>query len=255
MHHHFIDRYAREDSIVHKLDARTKLIAAFVFSAYVVSIPKYQIAPMVPLVIFPFAWITLARIPWKFVGKQILICSPFIITLGLFNSLFDSTSQRFVFNGRVCNLPGGVLVAANLVGKYLLGISCLIALSSTTRFDHLLLAMRKFHLPKIFVLQLYFLYRYLFELIEQGHEILRARQARAIGRLTFRNRVRSSAGMVGVIFVRSYESSIRIFQAMEARLYDGELRTASELHFHLTDAAAFGLAMIFLIFCYLSRAV
>ncbi len=250
MHHGFIDRYAREDSIVHRLDARTKLLIALAFTMMVVSIPKYQIAPFIPLVVLPFAWITLGKIPWPFVGRQILICSPFILTLVIFNPLFDHSSQPVVLLGRQYILPGGFLIAANLLLKYLLGLTCLVALSSTTRFDHLLLALRKFHLPKILILQLYFLYRYLFELIEQGEEILRARRAREVGRLTIRRRVKSSAGMVGVLFTRSYESSIKIFQAMQARLYDGQLPAAHELHFTRPDLAAGLITAAFLLFCY-----
>jgi cobalt/nickel transport system permease protein len=253
MHHGFIDRYAREESIIHHLDARTKLILAVVFTAVVVSIPKYQIAPLVPLVIFPFTWITLAKIPWSFVGKQILICSPFVLTLVLFNPLFDHSSQPVALFSRHYILSGGILIAGNLLLKYLLGLTCLVALSSTTRFDDLLLAMRKFHLPKILILQLYFLYRYLFELIEQGEEILRARQAREVGHLSIRRRVKSSAGMVGVLFARSYDSASRVFQAMEARLYDGQLPTSRKLHFTRNDLLAGLCAAGFLFFCYVSN--
>ena len=248
MHHHFIDRYARADSIIHRLDARSKLLFAIVFSAYVVSIPKYQLAPLVPLAIFPFAWITLGRIPWIFVGKHILICSPFIISLAIFNPLFDHSIQRVFVLGDYHSIPGGYVVAANLVGKYLLGVSCLIGLSSTTRFDHLLLAMRKFHVPRVLILQLYFLYRYLFELIDQVHEIIRARQARQVGHLTIKRRIKSSSGMVGVLFIRSYESAIKVYEAMEARLYDGELRTLEQLRFTLYDLAACAVVGGFLFF-------
>jgi cobalt/nickel transport system permease protein len=250
MHHGFIDRYAREDSIVHRLDARTKLLIAVTFSLVVVAIPKYQIAPLVPLVILPFAWITLGKIPWPFVGRQILLCSPFILTLVIFNPLFDHSTQTVVFLNHRYALPGGLLIAANLLLKYVLGLTCLVALSSTTRFDHLLLALRKFHLPRILILQLYFLYRYLFELIEQGEEILRARRARQVGHLSIRRRIKSSAGMVGVLFARSYESSIKIFQAMQARLYDGQLPTSQALQFTRYDLVAGLCTAGFLFFCY-----
>jgi cobalt/nickel transport system permease protein len=250
MHHHFLDRYARNDSVIHRLDARTKLIAALAFTALLVSVPRHEIGPLVPMVLVPFAWITLSGLPWSFVGKQILICSPFVLTLVVFNPLFDRSTHLVFLGGRPMAVPGGILVAANLLVKYLLGLATLVALAGTTRFDHLLLAMRKFRVPKILVLQLYFLYRYLFELIGQGHEILRARRAREVGRLTLRRRVQSSTGMVGVLFIRSYESALKTFQAMESRLYDGELRTARRLAFTGADAAALALVAAFLIFCY-----
>jgi len=252
MHHSFIDRYAHGDSIIHRLDPRTKLIGAIVFTVFVVSLPKYAVSPLIPLAIFPFAWITLGKIPWKFVGKHILICSPFILTLAVFNPLFDHTTQRIFLFGQLRTIPGGYLIAANLVGKYLLGVSCLIALSSTTRFDHLLLAMQRFKVPRVLTLQLYFLYRYLFELIEQGEEIRRARLAREVGHLTLQRRIRSSSGMVGVLFIRSYESALKIFQAMEARLYEGQIQSVQRLKWRRSDGITLILTLFFLFFCYAS---
>jgi len=250
MHHHFIDRYARQDSVVHRLDARTKLVIALVYSGFVVSVSRYDLAPLVPLAVLPFAWVTLGRIPWPFVARQILVCSPFILTLAVFNPLFDHSVQRVVLLGRPVEVAGGVLVAANLVFKFLLGVTCLIALSSTTRFDQILAAMRWFHVPQILVMQMHFLYRYLFELIGQSQELLRARSARDLGGLTLRRRMQSSAGMVGVLFVRSYESAGKVFQAMQARLYDGRIPAAQSLAFGRSDLAAVALAAAYLAFCY-----
>lgn len=250
MHHHFIDRYARCDSVVHRLDARVKLLCALVFTGYVVSIGKYQVWPLIPLVLVPFAWLSFGGVPWRFVGKHIVICSPFIITLAVFNPIFDGTRQAVVFFGLRMEVSGGWLVASNLLLKYLLGLGCLVALASTTRFEHLLLAMQSFGVPRILILQISFLYRYLFELIEQAQEVLRARRARSVGRLSFDVRVRSAAGMVGILFVRSYESSQRIFQAMQARLYDGRLRTSQRLRLGCADLLVLGSVIGFLVLCY-----
>jgi len=252
MHHHFIDRYARCDSAVHRLDPRTKLLCAVLFTGYVVSIPKYEISPLIPLVLLPFAWISFAGIPWRFVGKHILICSPFIITLAVFNPIFDRTARMSTIAGLSVCLPGGWFVAGNLVAKYLLGISCLVALAGTTRFDHLLLALEKFRAPRILILQLSFLYRYLFELVEQAHEIIRARRARYVGRLATAMKIRSATGMVGILFVRSYESSQKIFNAMQARLYDGQLRTTKQLRFTSRDLIVFTAVIAYLVICYIT---
>jgi cobalt/nickel transport system permease protein len=220
------------------------------FTGYVVSVPKYQISPLIPLILLPFAWISFAGIPWRFVGKHILICSPFIVTLAVFNPMFDRTSHSVVILGQRVHLAGGYLVAVNLLVKYLLGLSCLVALASTTRFDHLLLALTKFRLPRILILQLSYLYRYLFELIEQAHEILRARRARSAGRLPFGVKIRSAAGMVGILFVRSYESSQKVFLAMQARLYNGELRPVHQLHVRAIDVVLFFSVITYLVFCF-----
>jgi len=250
MHHHFIDYYAQGDSVIHRLDARTKLIVALIYTGFVVGVNKYSVAAFIPLTILPFAWITLANIPWRFVGKQILLCSPFILAVIIFTPMFDKSVHQITFNQTTFTIAGGYIVSANLLIKYLLGITTLVGLASTTRFDHILLAMRKFHLPVILIVQLAFLYRYLFELIEQAHQMLRARDARSVGRLPISLKIRSSKTMVAMLFIRSYESSKKIFQAMQARGYDGKIRTIRQLKFHYTDMFVTIIFCVYLYLCF-----
>ena len=237
MHHHFIDYYAQGNSFIHQLDARTKLMIALAYTAVVVGINKYHLAEFIPLAILPFAWITLAHIPWKFVGKQILICSPFIMTIILFTPMFDKSAQYITINHTSYLISGGYIVAVNLLLKYVFGVTVLVGLASTTRFEQILLAMRKFHVPQILTIQLAFLYRYLFELIEQAHQMLRARSARSIGKLSVSLKVKSSRTMIAMLFIRSYESSKKIFQAMQARGYDGQIKSVRKLKFRFRDLA------------------
>ncbi len=250
MHHHFIDYYAQGSSVVHQLDARTKLIVALLYTGCVVAVNKYHLAEFVPMAILPFAWITLGGIPWRFVGKQILLCSPFILAVIVFTPMFDNSIHRITINQTTFTIAGGYIVAANLLFKYLLGITTLVGLASTTRFDHLLLAMRKFHLPDILIVQLAFLYRYLFELIEQAHQMLRAREARSVGRLPVSLKIRSSKTMVAMLFIRSYESSKKIFQAMQARGYDGKIRTMRQLRLCCADIIVLLAVIFYLYFCF-----
>lgn len=249
MHHQFIDKYARGDSVMHRLDPRIKLLAVLVYTGLLVSIDKYQVTRLIPFAVLPLGWIMLGGIPGKFVFKQVLLCSPFVAALVIFNPLFDRTSHQVVTPWGLWTVGGGVLVAANLLLKYLWGITALVALTSTTRFDELLIGMRKLGVPKLFVGQLSFLYRYLFELIEQGQRLRRARQARLVGRGSVKLRVRSAAGMVAMLFVRTLESAQRIHQAMLARLYDGQIRTGGDLRFGRNDLAFSLLVAVYCVVC------
>ncbi len=250
MHHHFIDYYAQGESIVHRLDARTKLIIALAYTACLVGINKYQIAEFIPMLILPFAWITLANIPWRFVGKQILICSPFILTIVIFTPMFDTSTHYISIGGMRYAVPGGYIVAANLLLKYLLGLTTLVGLASTTRFEQMLLAMRKLYVPKILIIQLAFLYRYMFELIEQAHQMLRARKARSVGRLSTSMKIKSARTMVAMLFIRSYEASRKIFQAMQARGYSGEIKTLRQLKFSTADLVVMIAVSAYLYICF-----
>ncbi len=253
MHHHFIDYYAQADSIIHRLDARTKMLIALAYTIALISINKYQLAQFIPMTILPFAWITLAGIPWKFVFKQILISSPFIITVIIFTPLFDKSTHNITLFNTTYSIPGGYIVAANLLLKYLLGITTLVGLASTTRFEQILLALRKFHLPEILTIQLAFLYRYLFELIEQAHQMLRARNARTVGSLPISAKIKSARTILATLFIRSYEASKQIFLAMQARGYNGQIKTFRQLNFKPADIFAIITVSLYLYLCISTR--
>jgi cobalt/nickel transport system permease protein len=84
-------------------------------------------------------------------------------------------------------------------------------------------------LPPIFVSIIGFMYRYLAVLSEEASRLMRAREARsasADGRAggTIRWRAAVTGRMAGTLFLRSYERSERIYAAMQARGFEGELR-------------------------------
>jgi cobalt/nickel transport system permease protein len=74
------------------------------------------------------------------------------------------------------------------------------------------------------------MYRYLGTLRDEAERLLRARTARSGalpghksgGRIAWR--ARAAGGMVGNLFLRSYERSERVYAAMLARGYDGRMR-------------------------------
>jgi cobalt/nickel transport system permease protein len=80
-------------------------------------------------------------------------------------------------------------------------------------------------------------------LADEALRLTRARDARSAalpgsksgGGLAWRAKV--VGGMAGNLFLRSYERSERIYQAMVARGYQGELRTLAPPHLHRHDLA------------------
>jgi cobalt/nickel transport system permease protein len=76
-----------------------------------------------------------------------------------------------------------------------------------------------------------FMYRYLAVLTGEAARMSRARTARSAARPGLRSggsigwRASVTGHMVGSLFLRSYERSERIYGAMQARGFDGELRS------------------------------
>ena len=220
MHHHYIDRFAYQESPIHRLDARAKILAVLAYSVVLISLPRYAI-PSAWYAVLPFAMLVWAGIPLRFVAKHTLIVSPFILCLVAFAPVFDRDPMPF---GGRWMVAGGWVAAASILVRFVLGMGALIALASTTRFPDLLRGLRRLGVPHILVLQLQFLYRYLFLLLDQSMHMRQARAVRDGGRGPLVWRWRAGAGQIGMLFIRTLDQADRTHMAMVARGYDGTIQ-------------------------------
>lgn len=114
--------------------------------------------------------------------------------------------------------------------KSWISVQAAILLAFTTPFHDLVDGLRQLHLPRIMVSIISFMYRYLGVLGGEATRMNRAKAARSAASPTGRSggglrwRAGVTGSMVGSLFLRSYERSERIYGAMQARGFDGELR-------------------------------
>jgi cobalt/nickel transport system permease protein len=114
--------------------------------------------------------------------------------------------------------------------KSWISVQIALLLTLTTPFHDLVDGLRELRLPRVMVAIISFMYRYLGVLSGEASRMMRARASRSAevaGRRsggTIRWRAAATGSMVGSLFLRSYERSERIYGAMQARGFDGELR-------------------------------
>jgi len=239
MHHAYLDRFARLDSAVHRRDPRAKTLAFLGLVVAVILVP--------PGVWWPFAalaaplgvlWLA-SRVPVAYLMKRVLVLSPFVIfSVVLFPLLYGGEPLWNVQFGpwRLTVTREGLELAGNLAAKFALGVLTLSLMFSVTRFHHFLYALRRFRAPQLLVMQLGFLYRYLYVVVDEAERLLRARDARS-GGAHGRHLWRATAALLGVLLVRSFQRSERIYQAMLARGFSGEVVVLRRLRWRAADAA------------------
>ena len=253
MHHAHIDKFAYQDSLIHRLDSRIKFIVLLAFTAVVISLPRTSPGILACYAIGPFTILVLGGIPLRFAFKHILLISPFVLVLALSCPLYDKTPVTVVFGPFVRQSSLGWMRCFVILAKFVVTMLALIALVSTTRFNDLLTGLRRLGVPKLLIIQLGFLYRYIFVLIDRAHHILRARAGRKLRNLGFKAELKVAAGMLGSLLVRSIENAEHITIAMQARGFDGNWRTISRLRIRRSDllfaaaAACFLLALHFFV--------
>lgn len=237
-----LDRLSYLDTAVHRLDSRGKVIATILFVTTVVSFPKYDILPLLPLFLFPVLITTLGDIPVGLIARKVAMASPFALFVGIFNPLID--------RGSVLLAPGITLAAGwisfvSIMLKFSLSISAALLLIATTSFPGICHALNRLGFPDLFVSQLLFLYRYLFVLVDEASRMLRARETRSFGGRNIP--VRLFARLSGDLLVRTMERSERIHGAMLARGFHGTMPSPRPRSMKSSDIAFLVVTAAFLL--------
>jgi cobalt/nickel transport system permease protein len=220
--HSFIDRYAGLDSPLHLLEARTKIIGFTVLIAAVLRIP-----PGKPFQFFAYFFLTailmgISQIPLVYIIGRTLVILPFVLLAGL------AAPWK--------NGPGFAFFSTLLL-RSLLCLMALVLLTNTTRFAELLRGLRRMGCPRILVVNLSFLYRYLFVLIEEVMRMRQARDCRRVRRASIRQELKLLGSMLGTLLLRSFERAERMYQAMLSRGSSGEFPILAPRRFTWRDLA------------------
>jgi cobalt/nickel transport system permease protein len=148
-------------------------------------------------------------------------------------------------------MSGGAVSCINIILRFLLTASALVAVMATTPFHRMVNGLRRMHFPAMLLMVLSFLHRYLFVLVDVARRMRRARDSRAVGGsaggggLTLGLRFRASAGVLGVLFLRSLDQSERVYAAMCSRGFSGELPALEDLRMRSGDWVFLGVFSVY----------
>jgi cobalt/nickel transport system permease protein len=152
---------------------------------------------------------------------------------------------------KVTITDAGLLRFISIVIRSWLSVQMAILLVATTRFPDIVHALEHLRVPSILTTIIAFLYRYMFVLVDEVFRLLRAREARSASMPGLKSgrsiawRARITGNMAGQLFLRSYERSDRVYNAMLARGYRGHLQTMNPHILHSIDYLVIGFALLF----------
>lgn len=222
----YLDTLAGQDTTVHRLDPRAKLITTVVFIATVVSFGKYEISALIPFIFYPVFLLAAGNLPLPYILRKILLVSPFAILVGIFNPMLDQDAIMMIGN---LSITGGWVSFASILVRFTLTVGAAMTLVAVTGFNAVCMALEKLGAPRFFALQLLFLYRYLFVLVDEAVRMVRARSLRM-----FNGRGMSMTAygsLLGHLLLRTLSRAQRIHSAMWCRGFDGNIRIMKPLTF------------------------
>lgn len=225
-----MDDLARMDTPAHRLDARAKAIVTLAFVIVVMSFPRHEVSALVPFLLYPVILTSVGRIPARELFKKILVAAPFALVIGMFNPLMD---RHPVVAMEPVVITGGWLSFASIMLRFVLTVWAALALVACTGMFRLAAGLEQLGIPRVFAVQLLFLYRYLFVVADEGSRMTRSVELRAGKKNALRLRVYGS--LIGHLLLRSMARAERVYRAMVSRGFDGDIRVMRQSSFRVSD--------------------
>lgn len=234
------EKFSEGDSLLHKLDPRVKIIVALLFSVIVAVSDKYT--SLIGALFFAIVAVILARLRTREVISRLLVVNSFIFLLWLM--------LPFTFPGKNIYTLGSLNISQEGI-KYALLITIKsnsiilvgIALLSTSSIFNLVHALRHLYLPDKLTQLFFFTYRYTQTIHSEYIRLNNALRIRGFKAQTNFHTYRTYAYLVGMMLVRSYDRSKRVYDAMLCRGFKGKLWTLNHFVFKKSDFIT-GIVMI-----------
>lgn len=224
-----IGQYVPRDSLVHRLDPRSKLIAVFIFIIIIFLADSFTAYGVISL--FIVLSILLSRVPLSFVVrgmKPILLIVIITFLLHLFLTkegeiIYQIGSLKFYSDG----LIQGAFIALRLL--FLVIFTTLLTLTTTPieitdGIESLLNPLKRFRIPvHEFALMLSIALRFIPTLLEEAEKIIKAQTARGVEFSSgpLKERVKSVVPLLIPLFISAFKRAEDLAIAMEARGYRG----------------------------------
>jgi cobalt/nickel transport system permease protein len=228
LHIDLADHHRHGSSPIHRLHARTKLVATLLFAVVASLLPPGAWLAFALLWIGTLVVAHLSGLGLGFAVRRSFVALPF--ALAAISLPFTVAGHPLASLGPLTTSTEGTVRFVSVMLKSWVSVQAAILMTFTTPFNELLAGLRGLGLPAPLVSIVAFMYRYLFVLADEALRLNRARAARsavpegrAAGSLLWRGRV--AGGLVGNLGLRAFERSERIHAAMLARGFQGEMRS------------------------------
>ncbi len=227
-----LEEFAEGTSLFHRLDPRVKFVG-FIPYVLVIAVMKGIAIPAVALIISS-CMIIMTRVDLRKLLNRLAAVNIFILLLWIFLP-FGYPGQEAFRIGPLTATHEGLLFSLSIGLKANAIVLATIALLGTSEVFSLAHALVHLKVPNKLVHLFFFFYRYISVLHEEYSTLRRAAHIRAFKPWTNMHTYKTYAYLVGMLIVRSYEHSQRIYQAMLCRGFTGRFPIIAHFHMHVQD--------------------
>ncbi len=229
-----LEEFADGNTLIHRLDPRVKILAALP-AALAVALMQGVAGPARGLAL-SVALVALARLDVRKVLGRLIVVNAFVLVLWAFLPFSRGGEEVFAL-GPLTATREGLIEAASITLKTNATVLLTIALLGTSQVMSLAHALVHMRFPAKLVHLFFFFYRYLGVLHEEYSRMRTAMRVRAFSPRTSSHTYRSYGWLLGMLLVRSFERSERIYRAMLCRGFHGHFPVLRHFRLGAADAA------------------
>jgi cobalt/nickel transport system permease protein len=228
------EKLSEGGSILHRLDPRVKLCLALLY-AFLIAFSE-SIAVSCSALALGIMLIAAARLKVKLVLARLRMLFLFILLLWITFPLSMPGTAVYTI-GRLSISLEGLQRALNVSLKSTAIVLLVMSLLGTSTVFSLVHALSHFRVPKKLLYLFFLSYRYIYVIGVEYRRLRDAMRVRAFKPRTDIHTYRSYGYLIGMLLIRSFERSERIYHAMLCRGFQGRFYLLDHFHMHRRDLA------------------
>ena len=214
---HEMDELTEMDSPVHSLHPLSKLAVTIAYILITVSFGKYELSGLFVMLLYPVLMFQFSGVKVSAYFRKMKYVILLVVAVGIFNPFFD---RQILFRIGNVAVSGGTVSMISLMLKGVFCLSASFLLAATTSIDSLCAALRKIHLPKMFVSLILLTYRYITVMAEEVSVMNTAYRLRAPGQKGIHYKAWGT--FLGQLLLRSMDKAEELHNSMLLRGFRGE---------------------------------
>ena len=193
-----------------------KLLISVIYIFLVTSVGKYDVVTLILMSVYVIFAFIIGEFSVKEGIYRMRLILPLVMFVGVFNPFFDKSSVMVAGFA----VRGGIVSMLTLVIKGLYTVFAVYALIATTSIDDICYALRSIRVPKIIVIVIMLIYRYIDVMAGEADRIYTAYRLRAPGQKGIE--YRSWGTLVGQWLLRSMDKAQIVYESMLLRGFRGD---------------------------------
>jgi cobalt/nickel transport system permease protein len=213
-----LDELASQDSPIHRLDGRIKLISAI----FIIVIAAFSNNIFIPIILEIFLLVVIKIAKLSYIGsfKRIALLLPFGGAIIIFQPFIHPGNVLWSYSWLTIT-DTGLNWAILLITRMITSLTSIVILSSTSPMQQIVASFRRLKMPKDLAMILSIMVRFLFVFIDELAAIRKSQKSRNFhihSKLTpYKWRIKQVGYSIAMMFVKSYEQGERVYKSMISR--------------------------------------